>query len=129
MNYLFERHVRPRLARLRRRMFHHMEDEFQYHLDQAERSARVLRFIENYWDDDEDGYRTFKIERLSRAVSDTRSSLSFSNRITEEGGFLDAYESHETEILYGLQPDHLPAEDKEILREIGSISPEVELRG
>jgi hypothetical protein len=129
MSYLFERHVRPRLPRLRRRMFHHMEDEFHYHLDQAERSARVLRFIESYSDDDEDAYRTFTVERLSRAVSDTRSSLSFSNRITEEGGFLDAYESHETEILYGLQPDHLPEEDKEILREIGSINPEVELRG
>jgi hypothetical protein len=129
MSYLFERYVRPRLPRLRRRMFHHMEDEFHYHLDQAERSARVLRFIESYCDDDEDAYRTFTIERLSRAVSDTRSSLSFSNRITEEGGFLDAYESHETEILYGLQPGHLPEADKEILRELGSINPDVELRG
>ncbi|MGB9182012.1 MAG: hypothetical protein WCB68_22475 [Pyrinomonadaceae bacterium] len=58
MTYLFERYVRPRLPRLRRRMFHHMEDEFHYHLDQAERSARVLRFIESYCDDDEDAYRT-----------------------------------------------------------------------
>ena len=128
MSYLFERYVRPRLPRLRRRMFHHMEDEFHYHLDQAERSARILRFIESYCDEDEDMYRTFTIERLSRAVSDTRSSLSFSNRISEEGGFLDAYESHETEILDGLQPNHLPEEDKEILREIGSVNPDVELR-
>jgi hypothetical protein len=56
---------------------------------------------------------------------DPRSYSSF----TEEGGFLEAYESHETEILYGLQPDYLPEEDKEILREIGSVNPGVELRG
>ncbi|MGH9971959.1 MAG: hypothetical protein ACREBG_29785 [Pyrinomonadaceae bacterium] len=128
MSYLFERYVRPRLPRLRRRMFHHMEDEFHYHLDQAENSARVLRFIETC-DDDDEIYRTFTTERLNRAVSDTRSSLSFSNRISEEGGFLDSYETHETEILDGLQPDQLPDEDKQILREIGSINPDVELRG
>ncbi len=44
MSYFFERYGRPRLPRLRQRMFHHMEDEFHYHLE-AERSARVLRFI------------------------------------------------------------------------------------
>ncbi len=129
MSYLFERHVRPRLPRLRRRMFHHMEDEFHYHLDQAERSARVLRFIESYCDDDGDIYNTFKVERLMRAISETRNSLNFSTRITEEGGFLDAYESHEAEILSGLQSDHLPNEDKELLREMGSVNPDVELRG
>jgi len=129
MSYLFERYVRPRIPRLRRRMFHHMEDEFHYHLDQAERSARVLRFIESYCDDDGDIYSTFRVERLTRAISETRNSVNFSARITEEGGFLDAYESNETEILYGLQPDHLPNEDKGILREMGSINPDVELRG
>jgi hypothetical protein len=129
MSYLFERHVRPRLPRLRRRMFHHMEHEFHYHLDQAERSARLLRFIESYCDNDEDIYGTFTANRLRRAISDTRSSFSFTKRIADEGGFLDAYESHETEILIGLKPEHLPEEDKEVLREIGSINPEVELSG
>src|SRR5713226_6505232 len=104
MSYLFEGYVRPRLPRLRRRMFHHMEDEFHYHLDEAERSARLFRFIESYCDHDGDIYSTFKMERLTRAVSETRHSLNFSERIADEGGFLDAYESHETEILYGLQP-------------------------
>jgi len=92
-------------------------------------AARVLRFIESNCDDDGDIYSTFKVERLTRAISETSNSVNFSARITEEGGFLDAYESHETEILYGLQPDHLPNEDKEILREMGSINPNVELRG
>lgn len=129
MSYLFERYVRPRLPRVRRHLDHHMKDDFHYHLGQAERSARILRFIESECDDDGDIYGTFKVERLARVISDTRYGLSFSNRITEEGGFLDAYESHETEILGGLQPDHLPKEDKEILRDMGSINPDAELRG
>jgi hypothetical protein len=129
MSYLFERYVRPRLPRVRRHLDHHMKDDFHYHLSQAERSARILRFIESECDDDGDIYGTFKVERLARVISDTRYGLSFSNRITEEGGFLDAYESHETEILEGLQPDHLPKEDKEILRDTGSINPDAELRG
>jgi len=129
MSYLFERYVRPRLPRLRRHLDHHMKYDLHYHLSQAERSARILRFIESDCDDDGDIYNTFKTERLAQAISETHYGLSFSNRITEEGGFLDAYEEHETEILQGLQLDHLPEADKEILREMGSINPDVELRG
>jgi hypothetical protein len=128
MSYLFERYVRPRLPRLRRRMFHHMEDEFHYHLDQAERSARLLRFIESYSDHDSEIYDTFTIGRLSRSVSETRHSLEFNNRILDEGGFFDAYESHEHQILSCLSADHVPSEDKDVLREIGSVDPDNELR-
>jgi hypothetical protein len=129
MNYLFERYVRPRIPRLRRHLDHHMKDDVHYHLGEAERSARILRFIESDCDDDGDIYSTFKVERLARAISETRYGLSFSNRITEQGGFLEAYEEHETEILQGLQSGHLPKEDKEILREMGSMNPDAELRG
>lgn len=128
LSYLFERYVRPRLARVRHRYRHHMEDELSYHLDQAVRSAQVFRFLENYCRDDEDAYRTFTLERLKSAVSETRYSLEFSNRLTDEAGFLDACESHLREIAEGLAADHLPEAEKDLLREMGSINPEVELR-
>jgi hypothetical protein len=128
MSYLFERHVRPRMSRLRSRLDHHMKEEVHYHLDKAERSARIFRFIESYRDDSEDVYQTFTPEVLARSTADVRYSLSFNTRITEEGGFLDAYEEHEHEILSCLKPEHLPEADKEIIREIGSVNPDVELR-
>ncbi|HYX27349.1 MAG TPA: hypothetical protein VE863_02185 [Pyrinomonadaceae bacterium] len=128
MSYLFERHIRPRLPKLRRRMFRHMEDEFHHHLDRAERSARLLRFIETYCDNDSEIYETFTIGRLSRSLSDTRRSLEFNNRVLDEGGFFDAYESHEHEILSCLSAAHVPSEDKDVLREIGSVDPDNELR-
>jgi hypothetical protein len=97
-------------------------------LDQAVRSAQVFRFIETHCDDDQDAYTTFTIERLKHAVSETRYSVEFRNRVVGEAGFLDACESHTREIAAGLAPDHLPDADKDLLREIGSPNPEVELR-
>jgi hypothetical protein len=128
LTFLFERYVRPRIPRVRRHFHHHMGDEWGYHVDQAAHAAQVLRFIESYCDDDDDAYRTFTAERLARAVSDTRYSFEFSNRTTEEAGFLDAIEAHTREILANLQPSHLPEAEKEVLREMGSLNPEVELR-
>jgi hypothetical protein len=129
LTYLFERHVRPRIPRLRRRFHHHMEDEWGYHIDQATRAAQILRFIEGHCDNDEDVYETFKLERLGRAVADSRYSCEFGNRVMEEGGFLDAYEANASAILSGLEPEHLPEVDRELLREMGSSNPDIELRG
>jgi hypothetical protein len=128
LSFLFERYVRPRLARVRDRHRHHFEDDFSYHLNQAVRSAQILRFVESYCADAEDAYRTFRLERLKSAVSETRSSLEFSNRLIDEAGFLDACESHTREIADGLEAAQLPDADKDVLREMGSINPEVELR-
>jgi len=81
MSYLFERQVRPRISRLRSHLDHHMKEEVHYHLDGAERSARILRFIESYCEDREDVYRTFTPETLARSTADVRHSLSFNTRI------------------------------------------------
>ncbi|MBI1869188.1 MAG: hypothetical protein HYS06_12990 [Methylocystis sp.] len=124
---LTRRYVQPKIPHLRRRFAHHMmeEDEWSRHLTQAERGARVLRFIEDGCDDDP--YQTFTLDRLSGSVWETWSSLGFSNRIVEESGFLDAYEAHAGEILAGLRPEHLPEADKEVLRAMGSSDPDAEL--
>jgi hypothetical protein len=102
--------------------------EFDYCLNFAIEAAHVLHYIESYCDENEDVYQTFTLERITRAVSETRHSLDFSNRIAKEAGFMEAYEEHEREILAGLQPHHLPEADKEVMRQMGSPNPEVELR-
>src|SRR5438552_9442899 len=93
LSILMRRYVQPRLPRLRRHFHHHMMEEWHYHLDQAERAGRVLRFIEDNSDDGDDVYGTFTVQRVAGAVSDTRQSLDFSNRTIEEAGFLDAFEA------------------------------------
>lgn len=128
LSFLFERYVRPRIARVRHRYRHHFEDAFAYHLDHAIRSAQLFRFVENYCHDDEDVYTTFTMQRLKNAVSKTRYGVEFSNRVVDETGFLDACESYTSEIAEDLAAVYLPDTDKDVLREIGSPNPEVELR-
>src|SRR3989304_1162458 len=89
LSVLVRRHVRPRLPRLRRRFHHHMMEEWHYHLDQAERSVRLFRFIEQNCDEGDDIYQTITPRRVAQAVSETRQGLDFSNQTIEESGFLD----------------------------------------
>lgn len=128
LTFLFERYVRPRIARVRRRYRHHFEDELSHNLDLAVRAVQVLRFVESYCYEDNDVYSTFTLERLSSTVSETYYSLEFSNRLVDEAGFLDACEFHAREIAGGLEAAYLPDADKDVLREMGSVNPEVELR-
>jgi hypothetical protein len=131
LGFLFERYVRPQLARVRSRHHHHVMDgdDFAYQLDRAVSSARIFRFIESHSGDDDDPYNTFTKERLSRAVAETSYSLHFSNRLIQEAGFLDACEFHAREIADGITSVRLPDVDIEVLREIGSLNPELEMRG
>lgn len=129
LTFLFEHYVRPQLPRVRRRFPRDMmKEEWYYHLAQSQKASHVLRHIEAYCDDDAEIYRTFTLERLARAVSDTRYSLEFSDRMAEESGFLDALEAHADDVLCGLQPQHLPEADRDVLREMGSPNPDQELR-
>lgn len=127
LSFLFERYMRPHIPRVRSRYRHHMEDEWSYHLGHAQRAFPVFRYIENNCDDDDDVYGTFTLERLGRAVSNTRYSLNFSNNIAERSGFLDAFETYARDILNGLEPHHLPDADKDVLREMGIPNPEMEI--
>ncbi len=125
---LFERYIRPRISRVRRRFDHHMENQWSYHVDQAASASHALRFIESDCDDNNDVYETLTPGRLSKAVRDASYCVDFCNRVTEEAGFVDALEAHASEILVNLHPRHLPEVEKEILRDMGSINPDAEIR-
>jgi len=128
LTFLFERFIRPRIARVRRRYRHPFGDGYAYYLDHAVRAGQLLRFVETYCHDNDEIYNTFTLEGLSGAVSETGGSLRFSIGLMEECGFLDACESHAQEIAEGLEAAYLPEVDKDFLRDMGSVNPEVELR-
>lgn len=128
LSFVFERYIRPRIARMRMHHIHRFEGGFPYQLSEAMRAAQLFRFAESYCHNDEDVYRTFTLERLSKAVSDTSTSLAFSHTLADEAGFLEACESHAEEIADGLAAAHLPKAEKELLKEMGSPNPEIELR-
>jgi hypothetical protein len=70
---------------------------------------------------------TFTAQKLRDTASETRSSVAFARHEMEQDGFLDALEAHPAEILDGLAPHHLPAVDREVLRDMGSVNPEADL--
>lgn len=129
LRFLFERYVRPQLARVRDRHMHHGEWEFFYYLNGAVRAARMVRFLEADCRFAEDIYRTFTLERIEAAVSGTASCVEFSNNLTDAAGFLDAIDLHLSEIAGGLSASNLPEADENVLREMGSVDPKAALRG
>lgn len=127
--FVFERYVRPRLPLVQSRHHHHFErDRFCYELDRAVRSAQLLPFLESYCEDDEEAHRVFTVERLQIVVTEAPLCLEVSADFAEESGFVDACEAHLEEIPEGLAPMHLPPADLDVLREIGSPNPDMELR-
>ena len=128
LSFLFERYVRPRLRKMRRTHGHFETEPYRSLVDQAVSAARVFRFNENdYYDDDI--YATFTAERIETAVSDSQNSTMWSYRSADEAGFLEAYRAHAREITAGLTVRHIPEADKQIVREIGSIAPDLEIEG
>jgi hypothetical protein len=130
LRYLFEHYIRPRLRRMRRSHGYEKFGEPYSHLvEQAVSAARVFRFNENDYQDDSDIFATFTAERLKSAVEDAQNSTMWSYRGAEEAGFLDAFRDHGHEITAGLSASHLPETDKQIIREIGTADPDLEIEG
>ena len=129
LKFVFERYVRPRRLRMARRFRHHMEEEWLFHLDRAENTARLLRFIEQECDNPDEIYRTFTRERVARAIGDVSDSMRFADRVMRDGGYYDALDAFGPEIIAGLRPKHLPKYDDDILRDCGSPDPAAERRG
>jgi len=127
LEFLYERHVRPHAPRMRDRFSHHMHDELSYHLWQAIRGTRVIRFIETHCDSPEEVRQLFTLEGLRQAHYDVHNAAAFAERIMTDGGFLNAYEAGSVEILRGLRAEYLPAIDKDVLREIGTTDADMEL--
>jgi hypothetical protein len=128
LEFLFERHIRPHMPAIRERLDHHLHDEWSHQLARAIRAAKLTRFIEAYCASDDEVFRTITREQLQRTIRDAAYSEGFAHRLIERGGFEEVIEQYAAEIATGLSPDHLPAVDEAVMREIGSPNPRVELR-
>ena len=62
-------------------------------------------------------------------VDEVEDGVRWNNRIAEETGFLDAFDSHYNEIIQGLDIELFPESEIEILQEFGSKDPKSKLRG
>lgn len=128
--YLSNEYIERRKHRFLRR-FHHYEMEYvfdqQWHSLIA--SMGVINFIKYHCDSDDDIYKTFRMERLKATVNSVKNGVRINEQIASDAGFLSAIEDHFAEIIDGMVPEYFPPEELEILRELGSRDPKIELVG
>ena len=129
LEYVFNQFVRERVARLDEWFdgprFHH----WGYQWRRLKRASDLVRYIQANCDDADDIYSTFRLERLRDTVGDIQDDVRWSNRLAEEAGFLDALEAHFDELVDGLRADYLPPSEVDILRDLGSRDPRLDLEG
>ena len=118
------RRTRPRLLDRDIEIYPYVYSE----LAKVARSARFLRFLEDYCRHDADIYSTFTLGSLENRIYDIQRSCSNSHLVAVKIGFLELCESHSREITDCLTVAHLPKEDLDVMRAMGSANPEMELQ-
>jgi len=109
--------------------FHPMElgHEWEYEWERLRKANQILRHINRFCEDEGEIYNVFKEERLNQLPSDIRNAIRFHNRMAEAGGFMDVYDGYYNDVVEGIRLKYMPAQELEILREMGIENPEAEL--
>lgn len=129
LKYIFDEYIQPRIHRIERYLDHPKHYHWHYEWRCLKRAVALINYIDNHCDDQNDIYRTFTLERLRRAVDEVKDGVRWNNRLAEEAGFLDAFDSHYNEIIQGLDIELFPESELEILHEFGARDPKSKLRG
>ena len=130
LEYVYNEYLRKRLHRIGRyfdhpKMYHYWEYEWRG----LKRALHVIAYINAYCDDVDDIYRTFRIERLRRAVNEIESGVQWNNRLANEIGLLEALDQYYAEIVSGIDISDFPSQEVDILSEFGFESPSTDLQG
>ena len=115
--YLYERDVVPVLSRHRPNRRHPMEwyEEFEYPLSRLARADATVRLITST----PDVYDTFRPQALGRVIRDTSTGLEANSRMLNDLGFAETIDAEYSTLARGMRPEHLPAEEAELLRRFG----------
>lgn len=128
MAYLYNEYVRVRSSRLRKH-FHPMEWGLMWGWEWERLSAasNLLRYINRHCHNEDEIYRTFTRERIVQLPDEIRDGARANNRMLEESGFMEAMDAYYDEIVDGMKMEHMPKQEIEVMRELGSSDPEAEL--
>lgn len=130
LEYVYNEHLRKRIHRIgrdfgHREVFHRWEYEWQG----LKRALHVIDYIQTYCDDEDDIYRTFRIDRLGRAVDEIKNGVHWHNWLAREIGLLDALDQYYQELSSGLDIADFPEHEYQMLQEFGFHNPKVDLQG
>ena len=130
LQYIFHEYIEKRLHRLGKyfdhpKMFHHWDYEWQ----RLKKGIQLLKYIQDVCNDEDEIYDTFRLDGLRRAIDSVEDGVRWHNRLANEAGFFDAWESHYEEIIEGVQVKLMPESEFELMKELGFSDPKVDLEG
>lgn len=131
VRYVFEEEIEPRLVEVYRwrRHRHPLEDEFGWALEELREAHRLLTFIARSGIDDRGIYDTFRTEALVRLLVRIEQGLRMHNTMAEMSGVTEAMDRHFVDLADGLEPEHLPPNEAEVLSNLGFPGVASHLRG
>lgn len=126
---IYYQSIEPKFRR-RLKHFHPFEfyEKYPYDIHRIIKAIRVLKFIDENFDDDDDLTTAFNKDYLHNLLNDLESGLSLNNRLVVETGVVDVIEEYFDEITSYMDVDDLPEQDLEALRQAGSRNPKAELQ-
>lgn len=126
VKYIFHEHIETRLIHVRLR-FDHRLDRPQYHTDRLIKAIRAARFIRDFVENDEEIVKFFTPVMLRYILQQIKQGAYFSNELVVRTGIADVIQDYFGEIVEGMNADHFPEADIEILRQSGSSDPQREI--
>jgi len=125
MIYLYDEYVRSGDRKMARKYLHPME--LGYECEKLVRASNLLRYINRHCRSEDEIYRTIKMERIEELQDEVNHGTRVNRRMLEESGFMEVIDSHYDEIVSGMKLEHMPPQEIETMRCLGSNNPETEL--
>ena len=128
MAYLYNEYVGSRSRRFRKH-FHPMEFEHRWgwELERLVSASNLLRYINHQCREEDEIYSTITRERIAQLPNEIRHGARMNRQMLEESGFMEAIDTYYDEIVGGMKLEHMPPQEIEVMRELGSSEPEAEL--
>lgn len=129
MAYLYNEYVRSRSHRRFRKHFHPMEwgHRLGWEWERLVNASNLLRYINHQCHDEDEIYRTITRERIAQLPDEIRTGAITNRNMLEESGFMEAIDAYYEEIIAGMKLEHMPEQELEVMRQLGSPEPEAEL--
>jgi hypothetical protein len=128
MAYLYDDYVRFR-SRSFRKYFHNnkCEDQLGRDWERLIKASNLVRYINHQCRDEDEIYHTITRKRIAQLPDEIRDGTITNRKMLEKYGFMEAIDAYYDEIVGGMKLEHMPPQEIEVMRELGSSEPEAEL--
>ena len=131
MTYLYNEYVQSRRKRQFSPYFHpkgwgKMLD-LKQEWERLVSASNLLRYINHHCADQDEIYRTIQKDRIAKLPYEIMDGVRANRYMLEDSGFIEAIDEYYDEIVGGMKVEHMPSQEIEVMRQLGSSDPEAEL--